>query len=111
MEGVGRDVVGLALTHERVVLEQVLDLRVAAVRLGAEDLPGLLSARRFVSRYYQRKAPCLRDGQDALGDILELQLRAQCLARSGSQLFARKEHGTLQRQRRRMRQGEKKKIM
>jgi hypothetical protein len=44
----GGDVVGLALADERVVLEQILQLRLVALRLRTQDLsclgPGMVSS-------------------------------------------------------------------
>ncbi len=43
LEGQRRHVVRLALAHQRVVLEQVLPLRLVAVRLAAQHAPGFAS--------------------------------------------------------------------
>ena len=40
MEGHGRDVVGLALTYQSIVLEEILKLRLVIVGLGTQHLLG-----------------------------------------------------------------------
>jgi hypothetical protein len=48
MECRGGDIVSLALAHKRVVLEQILQLRLVALRLRMQDLlrlrPGIVSS-------------------------------------------------------------------
>lgn len=48
VEGRGGDVISFALTDERVVFEQILDFRLAAIRLSMKDFLGLFSGSEMI---------------------------------------------------------------